>query len=120
MVFELEDGVLTIGSRVLLRDAELWLERAEHVSLVGANGSGKTTLITALTGGREFDGGKLRRGHNVKIGLLAQHADDLQGATGQRAGGVPARDEADAQPRAGAARAGSCSAARRPRSRWTG
>ena len=71
VVFELEDGELKIGSRVLLRDAELWLERAEHVSLVGANGSGKTTLITALTGGREFDGGKLRRGHNVKIGLLA-------------------------------------------------
>ena len=82
VVFELEDGELKIGSRVLLRDAELWLERAEHVSLVGANGSGKTTLITALTGGREFDGGKLRRGHNVKLGLLAQHADDLQGATG--------------------------------------
>jgi ATP-binding cassette subfamily F protein 3 len=80
VVFELEDGALSIGSRVLLRDAELWLERGEHVSLVGANGSGKTTLITALTGGREFDGGKLRRGHNVKIGLLAQHADDLEGA----------------------------------------
>ena len=49
------------------------------MSLVGANGSGKTTLITALTGGREFDGGKLRRGHNVKLGLLAQHADDMFG-----------------------------------------
>jgi ATP-binding cassette subfamily F protein 3 len=82
VVFELEDGELSIGDRVLLRDAELWLERGEHVSLVGANGSGKTTLITALTGGRAFDGGKLRRGHNVKLGLLGQHADDLQGATG--------------------------------------
>src|ERR671921_411457 len=79
VVFELEDGRLTIGDRVLLRDAELWLERAEHVSLVGANGSGKTTLITALTGAREFDGGKLRRGHNVKLGLLAQHTDDMFG-----------------------------------------
>src|SRR3954470_4898441 len=77
VVFELEDGELRIGERVLLRDAELWLERAEHVSLVGANGSGKTTLITALTGGRDFDGGKLRTGHNVKVGLLAQHADAL-------------------------------------------
>src|SRR3954471_967364 len=77
VVFEVEDGLLKIGDRVLLQDAELWLERAEHVSLVGANGSGKTTLITALTGGREFDGGKLRTGHNVKVGLLAQHAEAL-------------------------------------------
>src|SRR4051794_30447732 len=77
VVFEVEDGRLTIGDRVLLDDAELWLERGEHVSLVGANGSGKTTLITALTGGRELDGGKLRTGHNVKFGLLAQHAEAL-------------------------------------------
>jgi ATP-binding cassette, subfamily F, member 3 len=82
VVFELEDGLLEIGDRVLVRDAELWLERAEHVSLVGPNGSGKTTLISALAGLRELDGGKLRRGHNVKLGLLAQHADDLQGQTG--------------------------------------
>jgi ATP-binding cassette subfamily F protein 3 len=79
VVFELEDGLLKIGDRVLLHDAELWLERGEHVSLVGPNGSGKTTLISALTGQREFDGGKLRRGHNVKIGLLAQHAETLTG-----------------------------------------
>jgi len=79
VVFELEDGRLTIGDRVLLEHAELWLERGEHVSLVGPNGSGKTTLITALTGGREFDGGKLRRGHNVKVGLLAQHTDETFG-----------------------------------------
>jgi ATP-binding cassette subfamily F protein 3 len=79
VVFEVEDGLLKIGERTLLRDAELWLERSEHVSLVGANGSGKTTLITALTGGREFDAGKLRTGHNVKLGLLAQHADEIFG-----------------------------------------
>jgi ATP-binding cassette subfamily F protein 3 len=46
---------------------------------VGANGTGKTTLITALAGLRELDGGKLRRGHNVKLGLLAQHTDELFG-----------------------------------------
>src|ERR671929_1948708 len=63
VIFELEDGRLEIPShppRVLLDDAELWLERGEHVSLVGPNGTGKTTLLEALVGHRPLDGGKLR------------------------------------------------------------
>ena len=56
-----EDG-RSIGDRELLDDAELWLERGEHVSLVGPNGTGKTTLIDTLTGEREARRGKLRRG----------------------------------------------------------
>jgi ATP-binding cassette, subfamily F, member 3 len=66
---------------VLLDDVELWLERGEHVSLVGPNGTGKTTLIETLAGRRELVAGKLRVGHNVKIGYLSQHADEL-GASG--------------------------------------
>src|SRR3954464_14137980 len=77
VVFEVEDAELRIGDRELLRHAELWLERGEHVSLIGPNGSGKTTLISALVGARELDGGKLRRGHNVKLGVLSQHAEEL-------------------------------------------
>jgi len=77
VVFELTDGRLSIGDKELLTDAELWLERGEHVSLVGPNGSGKTTLIETLAGLRELDGGKLSTGHNVKIGYLSQHADEL-------------------------------------------
>ena len=77
VVFEMEDATLRIGDRELLRDAELWLERGEHVSLIGPNGSGKTTLISALAGARELDEGKLRTGHNVKLGVLSQHAEEL-------------------------------------------
>jgi ATP-binding cassette, subfamily F, member 3 len=79
VVFELEDGRLEVPGRVLLHDAELWLERGEHVSLVGPNGTGKTTLLQALIGERELDGGRLRSGHNVKIGYLSQHAEELEG-----------------------------------------
>jgi ATP-binding cassette subfamily F protein 3 len=89
-VFELLDGRMTVGDRVLIDGAELWLERGEHVSLVGPNGAGKTTLIETLAGARELgeraaDGtplveGKLRTGHNVKVGFLSQHAD--QGSLG--------------------------------------
>jgi ATP-binding cassette subfamily F protein 3 len=77
VVFELLDGRLTAGGKLLLDGAELWLERGEHISLVGPNGAGKTTLIEALTGRGELDSGKLRSGHNVKLGFLSQHGDEL-------------------------------------------
>src|SRR5215207_1978953 len=83
VIFEVEDGTLRIGERTLLEDFDLWLERGEHVSLIGPNGTGKTTLIHTLTGEHELTAGKLRRGHNVKVGLLSQHADEL-GAKGAR------------------------------------
>jgi ATP-binding cassette subfamily F protein 3 len=86
VIFELEDGRLEVGPpapderhKVLLEDAEIWLERGEHVSLVGPNGTGKTTLIEALAGQRPLNGGKLRTGHNLKIGYLSQHDSELEG-----------------------------------------
>jgi ATP-binding cassette, subfamily F, member 3 len=91
VVFELLDGSVSVGDRVLLEDVELWLERGEHVSLVGPNGAGKTTLIETLAGLRELNGdpgdggpvvsGKLRTGHNVKLGFLSQHAEELSAGT---------------------------------------
>ena len=77
VVFELEHASLSAGDKPLLGDVEMWLERGEHVSLVGANGTGKTTLIETLAGRRELAAGKLRVGHNVEIGYLSQHADEL-------------------------------------------
>jgi ATP-binding cassette subfamily F protein 3 len=77
VVFELEEGRVEVPGRVLLHEARLWLERGEHVSLVGPNGVGKTTLVRALTGERPLDGGRLSTGHNVKIGYLSQHAEEL-------------------------------------------
>jgi ATP-binding cassette subfamily F protein 3 len=77
VVLELEKATLHAGDKELLHDAELWLERGEHVSLVGPNGAGKTTLIETVSGRRELEKGKLRRGHNAVIGYLSQHAEEL-------------------------------------------
>ena len=95
VVFELEGGRIDVPSgdgegqataddaggadavRTLIDPAELWLERGEHVALVGANGSGKTTLIDTLAGRRPLPRGKLRTGHNVNLSYLSQHAEWL-------------------------------------------
>src|SRR6185437_11914174 len=84
VIFELQDGRVEIGEPpiVLLDGAELWLERGEHVTLVGPNGTGKTTLIETLEGRRALAAGKLSTGHNVKLGYLSQHADEI-GERGQ-------------------------------------
>ena len=44
---------------------------------MGPNGSGKTTLIETLAGRRALAAGRLSTGHNVKVGYLSQHADEL-------------------------------------------
>jgi ATP-binding cassette, subfamily F, member 3 len=77
VVLELEKASLRAGDKELLHDAEMWLERGEHVSLVGPNGAGKTTLIETLAGSRELEKGKRRRGHNIEIGYLSQHAEEV-------------------------------------------
>jgi ATP-binding cassette, subfamily F, member 3 len=75
VVLELERATVGAGDRTLISDGAMWLERGEHVTLVGANGSGKTTLVETLAGNRELGEGKLRRGHNVTLGYLSQHTE---------------------------------------------
>jgi ATP-binding cassette, subfamily F, member 3 len=101
VIFELQDGQIEIpgagpdgGPLVLLDRAELWLERGEHVSLVGPNGAGKTTLIETLAGRRPLGAGKLSTGHNVSVGYLSQHAEELGG------GGPPGQSVVEAAQRA--------------------
>jgi ATP-binding cassette, subfamily F, member 3 len=99
VIFELSDGRIEIaeakgGPLALLEHVELWLERGEHVSLVGPNGTGKTTLIETLAGRRPLGAGKLSTGHNVKVGYLSQHAEELG------AGGPPEQSVLDAAQRA--------------------
>ena len=84
VVVDLSGVRVEVPGRTLIEDGELWLERGEHVSLVGPNGAGKTTLIDALAGRRELDGGKLRTGHNVQLGYLSQHAEELGARDGPR------------------------------------
>jgi ATP-binding cassette, subfamily F, member 3 len=92
-VLELRGGRIEVPGRVLLEDAAMHIERGEHVILVGANGSGKTTLIDTLIGRREPAAGRVSVGHNVRLGFVSQHSEELDGEgtvleTAQRATGL--------------------------------
>ena len=120
VVFELEDGDdRGRRQRTLLEDAELWLERGEHVSLVGPNGAGKTTLIETLAGPARARRRQAahRPQRQARLPLPARRGARRDRA--DRARGRPARDRADARTRRGRCSGASCSRARRPRSRST-
>ena len=72
MVVEAEGFDLAAGSKRLLENAELVLERGEHVALIGPNGSGKSTLLEAIVGGRLG-----RIGHGVEVAYFSQHEVEL-------------------------------------------
>ena len=61
MVVEAEGFDLSAGTKPLLRNAELVLERGEHV-VIGPNGSGKSTLLEAIVNGEVG-----RIGHGVQL-----------------------------------------------------
>ncbi|MGH3101621.1 MAG: ABC-F family ATP-binding cassette domain-containing protein, partial [Thermoleophilia bacterium] len=77
VVLDLEHARLEVPGRTLLEDGDVWLERGEHVSLVGPNGVGKTTLIEGLAGRRPLEAGRVKTGHNVQLAYLSQHAEEL-------------------------------------------
>jgi ATP-binding cassette subfamily F protein 3 len=77
VMFELSGGRIEVPGRVLVTDADMHVERGEHVTLVGGNGSGKTTLIQVLTRRSELSEGKLSTGHNVHLGYVSQHTEGL-------------------------------------------
>jgi ATP-binding cassette, subfamily F, member 3 len=79
VVLKLVGARIEVPGRTLLGDADLEVERGEHVVLVGPNGAGKTTLIETLAGRREPAAGSVRLGHNVRIGYLSQHAETAAG-----------------------------------------
>lgn len=79
IVAEVEDLCKNYGSKEVLKDIDLLLERDSKTAFVGQNGQGKTTLAKILVGEIPYDG-HVKLGHNVQIGYFAQNqAEYLNG-----------------------------------------
>lgn len=73
---EVEHLTKAYGDYVVLDNIGLIINRGEKVAFVGKNGEGKSTLIKCIMSEIEFSG-KLKHGHNVKIGYFAQNQASL-------------------------------------------
>ncbi|WP_340293406.1 ABC-F family ATP-binding cassette domain-containing protein, partial [Aquipuribacter hungaricus] len=65
------------GDVPLLHDVTWRLAPGERVGVVGANGAGKTTLMRLLTGDRQPDAGRVKRGTTVRLAILTQDLAEL-------------------------------------------
>ncbi len=65
------------GSQQLFADANISLQRGEHVAIIGDNGTGKTTLLKIINGLVEADAGEVSLGTGVTIGYYDQEQQVL-------------------------------------------
>jgi len=71
IVVEIENLSKFYGSKKVLDNIDLVIERGEKVAFVGRNGEGKSTLSKIIAGIEEYEG-KCQIGNNVLIGYFAQ------------------------------------------------
>ncbi|MGA4840941.1 ABC-F family ATP-binding cassette domain-containing protein [Streptomyces sp. G45] len=73
------------GDLRVLSGVDLAVDRGSRLVVLGSNGAGKTTLLKLLAGRERPDGGRVVRGHGLRLGYFAQEHDTLDGAVSVRA-----------------------------------
>ncbi|NVN17544.1 ATP-binding cassette domain-containing protein [Muricauda sp. HICW] len=80
VIAELDRVSKSYGSKRVLEDIDLLVERGSKTAFVGQNGQGKTTLAKIMVGELDYQG-NLKIGHNVQLGYFAQNqAEYLDGS----------------------------------------
>ena len=77
--FESGNDVLTItdlskafDSNVLFHDLSCFIQKGEHIAIIGDNGTGKSTLLKIINQVMDSDSGTIKTGTNVEIGYYDQ------------------------------------------------
>lgn len=70
----------SFGTKLILNNTSLEINRGDKIALIGANGKGKSTLLRIVAGTEKFEGERIW-GHNVEPSFYAQHQLEALGLT---------------------------------------
>jgi ATPase subunit of ABC transporter with duplicated ATPase domains len=77
-VLEIDAVSKAYGPKQVLRGVSMIVRRGERVAIIGPNGLGKSTLVKIATGNLEADAGRVKWGHETRVGYFPQdHAEVL-------------------------------------------
>lgn len=72
-VLQISESNFGYGTRIILNNVKLNIERGQKIGVVGYNGAGKSTLLKTLSGKIVPLAGELKFGHKVELSYFAQH-----------------------------------------------
>jgi ATPase subunit of ABC transporter with duplicated ATPase domains len=78
-VFELDGVDAGFGDEVVLEDIDWLIGPGDRIGILGVNGAGKSTLLKTILGRIAPLKGRVKQGASVKLGVLSQHMDLLDG-----------------------------------------
>ncbi len=81
IIIEAKNISKSFGDVPIINDFSTRIMRGDRVGIIGPNGAGKTTLVKLLIGELEPDGGEVKLGSNIELGLLDQTRSTLSPKT---------------------------------------
>lgn len=77
IAFNTVDAKIGYGTKVIIGNVNVNIERGEKIAFVGRNGEGKTTLMRVLLNELAPIEGEAALGYNVSVGYFAQNQEDI-------------------------------------------
>lgn len=78
-VLEVSNLSAAFGKNVIFEGFNTFVQRGDKVAILGRNGIGKTTLMTALLDQANQDAGRVKWGHNTRIGYFGHdHRQEIE------------------------------------------